>query len=43
MAIREVRIMGDDILEKQRADARADCADWRTWSLSAWLAGRGGT
>ena len=33
----------DDILEKQRADARADCADWRTWSLSAWLAGRGGT
>ena len=32
----------DGILEKQRADARADCSDWRTWSLSAWLAGRAG-
>ena len=32
----------DGILAKQRADARADCADWRTWSLSAWLASRGG-
>ena len=33
----------DDILEKQRADARADCADWRTWSLSAYLASQAGT
>ena len=32
----------DGILEKQRADARSDCGDWRTWSLSAWLASRGG-
>ena len=32
----------DGILAKQRADARADCADWRTWSLSAWLASRSG-
>ena len=23
-------------------EARADCGDWRTWSLSAWLASRGG-
>ena len=30
-------------IEARRADARADCADWRTWSLSAWLASRGGT
>ena len=30
------------LLEQRRQDARADCADWRTWSLSAWLAGRGG-
>ena len=32
----------DDILAKQRQDARQDCADWRTWSLSAFLAGGGG-
>ena len=30
------------LLEQRRADAREDCADWRTWSLSAWLAARGG-
>ena len=30
------------LLEERRQEARADCADWRTWSLSAWLASRGG-
>ena len=29
-------------LEQRRQEARTDCADWRTWSLSAWLASRGG-
>ena len=29
-------------IEARRAEAREDCADWRTWSLSAWLAARGG-
>ncbi len=31
-----------DLLEIRRQEARADCGDWRTWSLSAWLASRGG-
>ena len=31
-----------DLLEVRRQEARADCGDWRTWSLSAWLASRGG-
>ena len=30
------------LLEQRRQEARTDCADWRTWSLSAWLASRGG-
>ena len=30
------------LLEQRRQEARQDCADWRTWSLSAWLASRGG-
>ena len=31
-----------DLLAERRAEARADCADWRSWSLSACLtAGRG--
>ena len=29
------------LLEQRRQEARTDCADWRTWSLSAWLASRG--
>ena len=28
------------LLEQRRQEARTDCADWRTWSLSAWLASR---
>ena len=32
----------ESLLSQRRADARAECADWRTWSLSAWLASRGG-
>lgn len=28
----------DTLLTERRADARAECADWRTWSLSACLA-----
>ena len=30
------------LLEQRRQEARQDCTDWRTWSLSAWLASRGG-
>ena len=30
------------LVEQRRQEARTDCADWRTWSLSAWLASRGG-
>ncbi len=30
------------LLSQRRASARAECADWRTWSLSACLAARGG-
>ena len=30
------------LLDLARQEARADCGDWRTWSLSAWLASRGG-
>ena len=30
------------LLDLERQEARADCGDWRTWSLSAWLASRGG-
>lgn len=30
------------LLDLERQEARADCSDWRTWSLSAWLASRGG-
>ena len=29
-----------ELLDERRADARAECADWRTWSLSAFLASR---
>lgn len=32
----------DILLAARRADAQAECADWRTWSLSAWLAAGGG-
>ena len=32
----------ESLLSQRRADALAECADWRTWSLSAWLASRGG-
>ena len=32
----------ESLLSQRRADARAECADWRTWSLSAWLASWGG-
>lgn len=31
-----------DLLEERRATARADCADWRSWNLSACLAAGGG-
>ena len=31
------------LVDQRLAEARADCADWRTWSLSAWLASRNGT
>ena len=30
------------LLDLERQEARSDCGDWRTWSLSAWLASRGG-
>ena len=30
------------LLEQRLSDARTECADWRTWSLSAWLASRDG-
>ena len=26
-----------DLLEERRAQARADCGDWRSWTLSACL------
>ena len=29
-----------ELLETRRAAAAAECADWRTWSLSAYLAAR---
>jgi len=32
----------DALLAQRRASARAECADWRTWSLSAWLAAGSG-
>ena len=38
---KEIRTL-ESLLSQRRADARAECADWRTWSLSAWLASRGG-
>lgn len=28
-----------DVIARRQAQARADCADWRSWSLSAYLAG----
>ena len=31
------------LVDQRLAEARADCADWQTWSLSAWLASRNGT
>lgn len=31
----------DALIAGRRAQARADCADWRSWSLSAFLAGGG--
>ena len=30
------------LVEKRREAARADCADWRSWTLSACLAAGGG-
>ena len=33
----------DTLIAERRADARAECADWHTWSLSACLAALGGT
>ena len=30
-----------DVIAQRRAAARADCSDWRSWSLSAYLAGGG--
>ena len=30
-----------DIIARRRETARSACTDWRTWSLSAWLAARG--
>ena len=30
-----------DVIARRQAQARADCTDWRSWSLSAYLAGGG--
>ena len=32
----------DTLIAERRAEARAECADWHTWSLSACLAALGG-
>ena len=31
----------DTLIQRRRDQARAECADWHTWSLSAYLAARG--
>lgn len=31
-----------DVIAQRRAAAQADCSDWRSWSLSAFLAAGGG-
>ena len=33
-----VRVSMDAVLAEQRAEAAAECADWRSWNLSAALA-----
>ena len=32
----------DTLIQQRRDQAREDCGDWRTWSLSAHLAAEGG-
>ena len=31
----------EELIEERRAEARAECADWRSWNLSAQIAAMG--